>query len=202
MKTNRSGLDLHLGLSFLIRIVFKNIYNDLCKHCFSANLGQQYYTEYAKKKKKKKKKKKTKKKKKKKKKKNGMVWSGYILFFSGMFLRLFTVIGVLIWSGTTVLSQFEKKTFCSDQGQRCLFGPVCPINNGNYGLFLNDPVSFGTLYYINSQSWKIPIEPKRCKTFRVAKSRARKRCENSRVVKQFPETCETSSHETSHETVR
>ena len=69
MKTNRSGLDLHLGLSFLIRIVFKNIYNDLCKHCFSANLGQQYYTEYAKKKKNKKKKRK----KKKKKKKNGMV---------------------------------------------------------------------------------------------------------------------------------
>ena len=35
-----------------------------------------------------------------------------------------------------MLSQFKKKTLCSDLDQRYLFRPVCPIYNGNYGMYL------------------------------------------------------------------
>ena len=66
-----------------------------------------------------------------------------------------------------MLSQFKKKTFCSDLDQRHLFRSVCPINNGNYGINLH-------ALFINSHS---------CKTFRVANSPTRKRCGNNRVVK-------------------
>ena len=45
-----------------------------------------------------------------------------------------------------MLSQFKKKTFCSDLDQCHLFRSVCPINNGNYGINLHDPVPLDTLY--------------------------------------------------------
>ena len=55
-------------------------------------------------------------------------------------------------SGTTVSSQLKKKTFCSDQDQRCLFRPVCPVIDGNYGTYLHDTVLLGILYlYIQSK---------------------------------------------------
>ena len=34
-----------------------------------------------------------------------------------------------------MLSQFKKKTFCSDLDQRSLFRPGCPVINSNYGTF-------------------------------------------------------------------
>ena len=45
-----------------------------------------------------------------------------------------------------MLSQFKKKTFCSDLHQRHLFSSVCPINNGTYGINLHESVPFDTLY--------------------------------------------------------
>ena len=91
-----------------------------------------------------------------------MVWSGYVIFL----LPLFTVISVLIWSGTTVLSQFKKQIFRSDLDQRYLFRPNFPVINGNYGTYLHDTVLLGTLYYINTivKAEKMPTDPKRCKS--------------------------------------
>ena len=45
-----------------------------------------------------------------------------------------------------MLSQFKKKTFCSDLDQRHLFRSVCPISNSNYGINLHDPFLLDTLY--------------------------------------------------------
>ena len=45
-----------------------------------------------------------------------------------------------------MLSQFEKKTLCSDLDQHHLFRSFRPISNGNYGINLHDPVPCETLY--------------------------------------------------------
>ena len=93
-----------------------------------------------------------------------------------------------------MLSQFKKKNsslkwvnaVCSDLFVRSL--TVITV--------YTTPFRLASFIYINSQSRKMPVEPKRCKTIRVVKSTARKRCENYRVVEQLPEMCETSSRET------